>query len=108
MLATLGSAGAVLVTADGSWYASPPPITAVSTVGAGDSSLAGYILADAENCSNADKLSRAVAYGSAATALPGTTLPLPEQTHPNSVTVRALDIPTPVTPSTFSAASNLL
>ena len=108
VLATLGSAGAVLVTEDGSWYASPPPITAVSTVGAGDSSLAGYILADAENCSDADKLRRAVAYGTAATALPGTTLPLPEQTHPNSVTVRALDIPTSVTPSTLSPSSNRL
>ncbi|MDV8020927.1 1-phosphofructokinase family hexose kinase [Rhodococcus sp. IEGM 1330] len=108
VLATLGSAGAVLVTEDGSWYASPPPITAVSTVGAGDSSLAGYILADAENCSDADKLRRAVAYGTAATALPGTTLPLPEQTHPNSVTVRALDIPTSVTQSTLSPSSNRL
>ncbi|MBY4205377.1 1-phosphofructokinase family hexose kinase [Rhodococcus fascians] len=108
VLATLGSAGAVLVTQGGAWYASPPPITAVSTVGAGDSSLAGYILADVENCSDADKLRRAVAYGTAATALPGTTLPLPEQTHPTSVTVRALDISTSVTPSTLSPSSNRL
>ncbi|TFI44171.1 1-phosphofructokinase family hexose kinase [Rhodococcus sp. 1R11] len=108
VLATLGSAGAVLVTPGGAWYASPPPITAVSTVGAGDSSLAGYILADVENCSDADKLRRAVAYGTAATALPGTTLPLPEQTHPTSVTVRALDISTSVTPSTLSPSSNRL
>ncbi|MBY4108784.1 1-phosphofructokinase family hexose kinase [Rhodococcus fascians] len=108
VLATLGSAGAVLVTQSGAWYASPPPITAVSTVGAGDSSLAGYILADVENCSDADKLRRAVAYGTAATALPGTTLPLPEQTHPTSVTVRALDISKSVTPSTLSPSSNRL
>lgn len=40
VLATLGSKGAVLVTADGAWLATHPPVTAVSTVGAGDSSLA--------------------------------------------------------------------
>ncbi|BAS07002.1 tagatose-6-phosphate kinase [Arthrobacter sp. Hiyo4] len=45
VLATLGSKGAVLVTADGAWLATHPPVAAVSTVGAGDSSLAGYLLA---------------------------------------------------------------
>ena len=44
MLATLGAHGAVLVTADGAWHASPPPDDVVSTVGAGDSSLFGYLL----------------------------------------------------------------
>ena len=33
VLATLGSNGAVLVTAEGSWHAAPPPTTVVSTVG---------------------------------------------------------------------------
>ena len=47
VLATLGSKGAVLVTADGAWLATHPPVAAVSTVGAGDSSLAGYLLAHA-------------------------------------------------------------
>ena len=46
VLATLGGAGAVLVTPEGAWRATPPPITVVSTVGAGDSSLFGYLLAD--------------------------------------------------------------
>ena len=45
MLATLGAAGAVLTTASGSWAAIPPPTVTRSTVGAGDSSLAGYVLA---------------------------------------------------------------
>ena len=36
--------GAVLVTAEGAWHATPPPTTVVSTVGAGDSSLFGYLL----------------------------------------------------------------
>ncbi|SNS25844.1 1-phosphofructokinase family hexose kinase [Rhodococcoides kyotonense] len=93
VLATLGSAGAVLVTSDGAWFASPPRIDAISTVGAGDSSLAGYILADIERCSPADRLRRAVAFGTAATALPGTTLPTPDQARPEAVTVHALDSP---------------
>ena len=46
VLATLGGNGAVLVTAEGAWHATPPPTTVVSTVGAGDSSLFGYLLAD--------------------------------------------------------------
>ncbi|MDJ0391770.1 1-phosphofructokinase family hexose kinase [Rhodococcus sp. G-MC3] len=95
VLATLGSAGAVLVTDEGAWFASPPSIDAISTVGAGDSSLAGYILADIERCAPGDRIRRAVAYGTAATALPGTTLPTPDQTHPDAVTVRALDLPGP-------------
>lgn len=104
VLATLGSAGAVLVSAEGTWFATPPRIDALSTVGAGDSSLAGYILADIERCSGADKLRRAVAYGTAATALPGTTLPTPEQARPESVTVRALD--SPPTSSTIPPTSS--
>ncbi|HEY8295988.1 MAG TPA: 1-phosphofructokinase family hexose kinase, partial [Micrococcaceae bacterium] len=46
VLATLGSRGAVLVTAQGSWFASGPKIEAKSTVGAGDSALAGYLLSE--------------------------------------------------------------
>ena len=46
VLATLGAAGAVLVDDTGSWLATPPPIVPRSTVGAGDSALAGYLRAD--------------------------------------------------------------
>lgn len=90
ILATLGAAGAVLVTDEGAWYATTPPIAPRSTVGAGDSSLAGYLLADLENAGPADRLARAVAYGSAAAALPGTALPSPHHTKPEAVTVTAL------------------
>ncbi|WP_144794696.1 1-phosphofructokinase family hexose kinase [Kocuria palustris] len=79
VLATLGGAGAVLATAEGAWVAAPPPITPVSTVGAGDSSLSGLLLAHAEGLEPAERLRRAVAFGSAATALPGTGVPSPEQ-----------------------------
>ena len=75
MLATLGGDGAVLVTADGAWHATPPPTTVVSTVGAGDSSLFGYLLGDVRGRDAPERLALAVAYGSAAAGLPGTTDP---------------------------------
>ncbi|KQB85412.1 1-phosphofructokinase family hexose kinase [Corynebacterium oculi] len=79
VLVTLGGAGAVLVTAQGAWQATPPPTAVVSTVGAGDSSLAGYLLAATQGAAPEQRLRQAVAYGSAAAALPGTTLPRPDQ-----------------------------
>jgi 1-phosphofructokinase len=90
VLVTLGGAGAVLVTAEGAWLATPPPITVVSTVGAGDSSLFGYLLGDVRGGTPAERLALAVAYGSAAASLPGTTIPRPAQTHPEQVLVRPL------------------
>ena len=90
VLATLGGAGAVLVTAEGAWHATPPPTKVVSTVGAGDSSLFGYLLGDLGGRPPAERLRFAVAYGSAAAALPGTTLPAPHQVHPTRVTVTTL------------------
>ena len=77
VLATLGPAGAVLATGDGSWHATAPDVPVVSTVGAGDSSVAGYVLADVRGEGPAGRLASAMAYGSAAASLPGTTLPAP-------------------------------
>ena len=85
VLVTLGSHGAVLVTADGAWHAAPPPTTVVSTVGAGDSSLFGYLLGDLRDAGPSERLRLAVAYGSAAAGLPGTTIPRPDQVRPDLV-----------------------
>ncbi|MEV0059758.1 1-phosphofructokinase family hexose kinase [Nocardia sp. NPDC050718] len=90
VLATLGAAGAVLVTAEDAWFAAAPPIVPRSTVGAGDSALAGYLLADLAGADPADRLRAAVAYGSAATALPGTELPGPADIALDAVTARPL------------------
>ena len=96
VLATLGGRGAVLVTADGAWHATPPPTTVVSTVGAGDSSLFGYLLGDLRGADEAGRLRLAVAYGSAAAGLPGTTIPTPADLRADEVVVRALDrVPLP-------------
>lgn len=91
VLATLGGAGAVLVTRSGAWHATPPPTTVVSTVGAGDSSLFGYLHGEQQGLAPDRCLALAVAYGSAAAALPGTTIPTPSQVHPELVSVAQLD-----------------
>jgi len=78
VLVSLGAAGALLATAEGSWFCPSPTVEAVSTVGAGDSTLAGYVLGDVRGLGPADRLALAVAHGSAAVTLPGTTLPIPE------------------------------
>ncbi|WP_019201304.1 1-phosphofructokinase family hexose kinase [Tsukamurella sp. 1534] len=90
VLATLGGAGALLVTGDGAWFATPPPITVRSTVGAGDSSLAGYLLAHERGATPPERLTLAVAYGAAAAALPGTQAPRPEGLDAARVRVRSL------------------
>lgn len=90
VLATLGGNGAVLVTAEGAWHATPPPTTVVSTVGAGDSSLFGYLLGDIRGLPAPERLALAVAYGSAAAGLPGTTIPQPSQLRTELVGVTAI------------------
>jgi 1-phosphofructokinase len=90
VLATLGGAGAVLVTPEGAWRATPPPTTVVSTVGAGDSSLFGYVLADLRGSDPAERLRLAVAYGSAAASLPGTTIPTPTQVRTDLTEVTSI------------------
>lgn len=87
VLATLGAAGAVLVSGEGAWLATPPPIVPRSTVGAGDASLAGYVRAEVGGATPPQRLQMAVAYGSAAAALPATTLPSPGEIDLNSVRV---------------------
>ncbi|MFT4229337.1 MAG: 1-phosphofructokinase [Microbacterium sp.] len=89
-LVTLGADGAVLVTADGAWAAGPPGIQVVSTVGAGDSSLAGYLLADHAGASPEDRLRSAIRYGAAAASLPGTQPPTPADLPPGDIAVRPL------------------
>ncbi len=82
VLVTLGGSGAVLVNPVGAWFAHPPEIAVRSTVGAGDSSVAGFILADLRGEGPEGCLASAVAYGSAAAALPSTTLPVPTDAEP--------------------------
>lgn len=81
-LVTLGGAGAALVTAEEAWFVAAPRIRVASTVGAGDSSLAGYLLAERAGVDPAERLRSAVRHGSAAAALPGTRVPAPADLGP--------------------------
>jgi 1-phosphofructokinase len=85
-LVTLGRDGALLVTADAVLHARPPRIRVVSTVGAGDSSLAGFLVADVAGADAEGRLARAVAYGAAAASLPGTAAPRPADLPADAVT----------------------
>lgn len=90
VLLTLGGDGAVLSTADGElWSAEPPAITVRSTVGAGDCSLAGYLLASLAGAPPAERLRAAVAYGAASASLPGSAVPTPAQVDGPAVRVMA-------------------
>ncbi|GAB2459756.1 1-phosphofructokinase [Conyzicola lurida] len=90
VLATLGAQGAVLATADGGWHATMPPIVVKSTVGAGDSSLAGYLVAARRGDAPRQRLAQAVAHGAAAASLPGSTMPTTADSSPELVSVTAL------------------
>lgn len=86
VLVSLGAHGALLVTGGGAWWAGGPPLVPVSTVGAGDSTLAGFLAADGDP---ADRLRRAVAWGRAAVLLPGSAAPHPGDIRPDEVAVLA-------------------
>ena len=78
VMVSLGGEGAVLVTPNGAFYAQAPNITPVSTIGAGDSSIAGFLAATAQNLDCGLRLKTAVAYGSAACLTEGTRPPQKE------------------------------
>lgn len=89
-LVTLGGDGAVLVTGDDAWFGEAPRIKVASTVGAGDSSLAGYLLADHARLDPVARLQSAIRYGAAAASLPGTQAPTPADLGTGDIAVRSL------------------
>lgn len=90
VLATLGAKGALLVSTEGAWRATSPKVTPKSTVGAGDSTLSGFLLGDLDGLDAPARLRRAVAYGAAAVQLPGSTLPTPADINEAEVEVTRL------------------
>lgn len=76
---SLGGEGAMLVSADQCLLAEALPVPVVSSVGAGDSFLAGLIWALDQGHDLPAALANAVAAGAAAVMVPGTTLCQPEQ-----------------------------
>ncbi len=75
VIISLGASGAVLACKDGSCIINAPKIDVLSTIGAGDSMIAGFISAYIKNLSCIDLLKYAVAYGSAACLTRGTNPP---------------------------------
>lgn len=104
VLLTLGADGALLSTAEGLWSATPPRVAVRSTVGAGDCSLAGYLLADLAGALPADRLRSAVAYGAASASLPGSAVPTPAQVDGDLVQVSAGPPGAPAPSTTVPAA----
>lgn len=104
VLVSLGAHGALLVDAERSWWAGGDPLVPASTVGAGDATLAGYLVAasvpgstdsgtsgsGAPDPSAPDPgalLRAAVAWGRAAVLRPGTEAPLPGDVDLDAVRV---------------------
>lgn len=77
---SLGGKGALLVCSEGCFIAKPPKITPVSTVGAGDSSIAGFLYAASNGADASQRLRTAVAFGSAACLTTGSQPPLEKDT----------------------------
>lgn len=75
VMISLGGAGAVLACKDGVFSANAPEIEVLSTIGAGDSSIAGFIAAAKSGLSYPDMLRNAIAFGSAACMTEGTRPP---------------------------------
>ncbi len=71
---SLGPEGALLCAADNTYFAAAPPVAVNSTVGAGDSMVAGLMYALAHDYSAAEALRLAVACGSGTARHPGTEL----------------------------------
>ncbi len=87
-LITLGPAGAILASNAGVWIATTGKVHAVSTVGAGDCTLAGFVMGLTEGMTPDKALAQGVAYGTTAVTLPGTTIPTPEMVQQIDVTVQ--------------------
>lgn len=77
VMISLGARGALLVCSEGAYVAHPPKINALSTIGAGDSSIGGFLAAAAAGKDAAEMLKTAVSYGSAACMSVGTRPPVP-------------------------------
>jgi 1-phosphofructokinase len=78
VLVSLGADGAVLLDEEGALHADTPPFTPRSTVGAGDSLLAGFLFAVGDQGADRETaLVEAVAWGAAAARLPGSRGPTP-------------------------------
>ena len=78
VMISLGEKGAMLVRREAAFAAVPPAVNALSTIGAGDSTIAGFIAAYNCGADAAECLKVAISYGTAACLERGTTPPTKE------------------------------
>lgn len=93
VLASLGADGQLLVSAEGTHYGTAPAPAVRSNVGAGDASLAGFLIAGG---TGPGALASALAHGAAAVQLPGSAMPTPSDLRPDTVRITQdlpLDLP---------------
>ncbi|WP_030865609.1 1-phosphofructokinase [Streptomyces sp. NRRL F-2747] len=84
VLASLGADGQLLVSAEGIFHGTAPVTAVRSDVGAGDASLAGFLIAGG---TGPKALASALAHGAAAVQLPGSAMPAPADLHPEAVRI---------------------
>ncbi|MFF4105310.1 1-phosphofructokinase [Streptomyces sp. NPDC001903] len=100
VLASLGADGQLLVSAEGTFHGTAPVAAVRSDVGAGDASLAGFLIAGG---TGSKALASALAHGAAAVQLPGSAMPTPGDLRPEAVRITenppaALGLSAPVAP----------
>ena len=88
VICSLGADGAVLVDADGVWRVTGARVPVLSTVGAGDSVLSGFLHSGG---SGPDALREGVAWATAAVQTPGTGVPPAELIDLDAVEVSAIE-----------------
>jgi len=77
VVVSMGRHGALLVTPSLTAHAVAAVSSPLSTVGAGDALLAGYLYATSSGSTPVDALRTGVAWGAAAVSLPGSRMPTP-------------------------------
>lgn len=92
VMVSLGEQGALLISGGKAYAAKPPEVRAVSTIGAGDSSIAGFLAAAHMGCDTMECLRRAVAYGTAACLTAGTLPPLKEDAEAIAAQVNVWEV----------------
>ncbi|MFG2620470.1 1-phosphofructokinase [Streptomyces sp. NPDC048507] len=97
VLASLGAHGQLLVGPEGAFHGTAPVTAVRSDVGAGDASLAGFLIAGGTGPA---ALASALAHGAAAVQLPGSVMPTPADLRPAAVRVTdAPPLDLPLTPA---------
>jgi 1-phosphofructokinase len=89
VLASLGAEGAVLVDDDGAIHGWSPAVSPLSSVGAGDAMLAGFLAAGG---AGREALIEGLAWGAAAVLQPGSGMPSPEDIRRDAVRLEPKEV----------------